>query len=402
MSERTKTSESILRRCGHGPRRNSLAFSAGPTPTIRTAPWAGDSWRPPGCAAGRRWLCAGATSTWTPVRRSVGVVKSKGPGELGRGPDEDRPIPDGRPGRRHGSRPGSQGAGGGAAAGDPAARPPAHSRHPAAGRRRAGQGRLRAPRPRQRHHHAHRLPARAPRHGPRGRRALRRVARRLTREARSTTGVSQGGLRGPDMEPSRAPDLQEPRGDGVSEGGHATYAHGSVARAERWVIASAVHVSSVRDAHDAHQNPVVVDRVDDAVLTPTRLPVARSRQAKGLAYPGTDPRRAGRTGSRLRRRPRPRESPVRSRAWREGKEQPRTGSGSCATVGQCRAHLLLVFTARSRLAASRGSTSFAAIVAPSVRTRAAIPVARTRIPGVRAVRSTADSDSASRCSPANH
>ena len=59
----------------------------------------------------------------------------------------------------------------------------------------------------------------------------------------------------------------------------------SVARAERSVIASAVHVSSVRDAHDAHQNPVVVDRVDDAVLTPTRLPVARNRQAKGRAYP---------------------------------------------------------------------------------------------------------------------
>src|SRR4051795_8628818 len=59
----------------------------------------------------------------------------------------------------------------------------------------------------------------------------------------------------------------------------------SVARAERSVIASAVHVSSVRDAHDAHQNPVLVDRVDDAVLTPTRLPVARNRQAKRLAYP---------------------------------------------------------------------------------------------------------------------
>jgi hypothetical protein len=58
----------------------------------------------------------------------------------------------------------------------------------------------------------------------------------------------------------------------------------SVARAERSVIASPVHVSSVRDVHDAHQNPVVVDRVDDAVLTPTRLPVARDRQAKGLAY----------------------------------------------------------------------------------------------------------------------
>src|SRR3954451_18925166 len=80
----------------------------------------------------------------------------------------------------------------------------------------------------------------------------------------------------------------------------------SVARAERSAIASAVHVSSVRDAHDAHQNPVLVDRVDDAVLTPTRLLVARNRQAKGLAYPGTDPRRAGRTGSRLRRRRRPR------------------------------------------------------------------------------------------------
>src|SRR3954449_6150248 len=51
------------------------------------------------------------------------------------------------------------------------------------------------------------------------------------------------------------------------------------------VIASAVHVSLVRDAHDAHQNPVDVDRVDDAVLTPTRLPVARNRQAKRLAYP---------------------------------------------------------------------------------------------------------------------
>src|SRR3954447_16450821 len=133
------------------------------------------------------------------------------------------------------------------------------------------------------------------------------------------------------------------------------------------------------DAHEAHQNPDLVDREKDAVRTPTRLPVARNpvarnRQAKGLAYPGTDPRRAGRTGRRLRRRRRPREGPVRSRAWREGKEQPRTGSGSCATVGHCRAHRLLVFTARSRSAASRGSTSFAAIVAPSVRTRAAIPV----------------------------
>jgi hypothetical protein len=28
-----------------------------------------------------------------------------------------------------------------------------------------------------------------------------------------------------------------------------------------------------------------VDRVDDAVLTPTRLPAARNRQAKRLAYP---------------------------------------------------------------------------------------------------------------------
>src|SRR3954453_2201058 len=92
----------------------------------------------------------------------------------------------------------------------------------------------------------------------------------------------------------------------------------SVARAERSVIAPAVHVSSVRDAHDAHQNPVLVDRVDDAVLTPTRLPVARNRQAKGLAYPGTDPRRAGRTRRRLRRRRRPREGPVRSRALARG------------------------------------------------------------------------------------
>jgi hypothetical protein len=67
-----------------------------------------------------------------------------------------------------------------------------------------------------------------------------------------------------------------------------------------------------------------------------------------------------------------------------------------------RADLLLVFIARSRSAASRGGTSFAAIVAPSVRTRTAIPVARTRVPGVRAVRSAGDSNSASRCSPTNY
>src|SRR3712207_8826282 len=50
-----------------------------------------------------------------------------------------------------------QGAGGGATAGDPAARPAPHPRHPAAARRRAGEGGLRAPEPRQRHHHAHRV-----------------------------------------------------------------------------------------------------------------------------------------------------------------------------------------------------------------------------------------------------
>jgi hypothetical protein len=130
---------------------------------------------------------------------------------------------------------------------------------------------------------------------------------------------------------------------------------------------SAVHVSSVRDAHDAHQNPVDVDRVDDAVLTPTRLPAARNRRAKRLAYPvrilGERAVQEGDygEGDGLGKVPFDRALGAR------GKNKPRTGSGSCATVGQCRAHRLLVFTARSRSAASRGSTSFAAIVAPSVR-----------------------------------
>jgi len=70
-----------------------------------------------GEALALRWRDVDLDAGRPAVRRSVGVVKSKGPGELGRGPDEDRPIPDGRPGRRHGSRPGSQGARGGAAAG---------------------------------------------------------------------------------------------------------------------------------------------------------------------------------------------------------------------------------------------------------------------------------------------
>jgi hypothetical protein len=43
-----------------------------------------------------------------------------------------------------------------------AARPPPHPRYLAAGRRRTGEPRLRAPGARERHHHAHRLPARAP------------------------------------------------------------------------------------------------------------------------------------------------------------------------------------------------------------------------------------------------
>ena len=90
--------------------------------------------------------------------------------------------------------PGAQGAGGGAVAGHPAARPPAHPRDAAAGRRRAGQGRLRAARTRQRHDHPHRLPARPPRHGPAGRRPVRRPARglRAAQSARSITAVSRG------------------------------------------------------------------------------------------------------------------------------------------------------------------------------------------------------------------
>jgi hypothetical protein len=49
-----------------------------------------------------------------------------------------------------------------------------------------------------------------------------------------------------------------------------------------------------------------------------------------------------------------------------------------------------VITAHSRSAASQGSTSFAAIVAPSVRTPVATAVARARVSGVRAVRRAAE------------
>jgi integrase len=54
------------RGCRHGPPRSSPGSSAGRTPTTPTWPCAGGSWRPPGCAAGKRSRCAGATSTWTP------------------------------------------------------------------------------------------------------------------------------------------------------------------------------------------------------------------------------------------------------------------------------------------------------------------------------------------------
>ena len=50
------------RRCRPGPRRSSPGSSAGRTPRIRTSPWADGCWRPPGCAAVRRWLSAGETS----------------------------------------------------------------------------------------------------------------------------------------------------------------------------------------------------------------------------------------------------------------------------------------------------------------------------------------------------
>jgi hypothetical protein len=162
---------------------------------------------------------------------------------------------------------------------------------------------------------------------------------------------------------------------------------------------SAVHVSSVRDAHDAHQNPVDVDRVDDAVLTPTRLPAARNRQAKRLAYP-----------VRI----------LGERALQEGDYGEGDGLGKVPfdrALGARGKNNLVPGLAHARRSASaaRTASSCSPLVAGRLRregapasrrssprrceTRAAIPVARTRAPGVRALRSTADSDSASRCSP---
>ncbi len=72
--------------------------------------------------------------------------------------------------------------------------------------------------------HGHRVPARAPRHGPPGGRPPRRPARGLIRVAKY-----HEGLESPFMRTPRAPDLQGSRGGRVSEGRHATYAHGSTA-----------------------------------------------------------------------------------------------------------------------------------------------------------------------------
>ncbi len=67
-------------RCRRGPRRSSPGSSAGPTQRTRTWPWVGGCWRPPGCAAVRHWLSAGATSTWTPAGSSP-LQRRRGEGQ---------------------------------------------------------------------------------------------------------------------------------------------------------------------------------------------------------------------------------------------------------------------------------------------------------------------------------
>jgi hypothetical protein len=90
------------------------------------------------------------------------------------------------------------------------------ARHPAARGRRAGEGPLGAPRARERHDHAHRLPARAPEHGPRGRGAVRGPCWRAAPGAEYHAGMS--GPSGSRQTSTRAPDVQEHRGETVSEG----------------------------------------------------------------------------------------------------------------------------------------------------------------------------------------
>ncbi|MCW2703760.1 MAG: Integrase [Blastococcus sp.] len=93
------------RRCRRGPRRSSAASFVGQRPKTQTSPWAGDCSRPPGCrgeALALRWRDVDLDAGRLAVRRSVGVVKTKGAGELlVEGPTKTGQSPGGRPGLRH-------------------------------------------------------------------------------------------------------------------------------------------------------------------------------------------------------------------------------------------------------------------------------------------------------------
>ena len=149
--------------------------------------------------------------TWQPVRARAGRAPAVGTRMIR---SDAEPC---------GSGTGSRWHRGEATAGDPAARPLPHPRDPAARRRRAGGGRLGAPRARERHHSAPRLPARPPRHGSPGGGPLSGAARDPRRA--SPRGCREGA-RSPYSETSRGSRPAGTPGRGVSEGRHATAAHG--------------------------------------------------------------------------------------------------------------------------------------------------------------------------------
>jgi hypothetical protein len=70
--------------------------------------------------------------------------------------------------------------------------------------------------------------------------------------------VSRGyheGLRGPDSKTPRAPDLQEHRGEAVSEGRLGTYAHGSRLSSDRSVLLGGHRLKHRPGAQDARRSP---------------------------------------------------------------------------------------------------------------------------------------------------
>ena len=86
------------------------------------------------------------------------------------------------------------------------------------------EGRLPARRPRERHDHAHRPPARPSRHGSPGGRALRRTARGQIRVAKYHGGITRAS----GASPCERPGLLNCRNPGVRlcpRGRHTTYAH---------------------------------------------------------------------------------------------------------------------------------------------------------------------------------